>query len=130
MYVERGKPFCASDDIIVVCLDVYLRRQQLAIAVRILVALASQNNGTVGRAVVGKRQGIGGIDLDGLSRIGFVGDEIKTRHPQRVTLDVEIEAVLSVIDKRRVLGVGGECQQREERKGEGLSCHSCVVFCI
>lgn len=28
----------------------------------------------------------------------------------------------------KVLGVGGDCQQREERKGEGLSCHSRIFF--
>ena len=30
----------------------------------------------------------------------------------------------------KVLGMGGNCQQCEERKGEGLSCHSCVVLCV
>ena len=88
MDVERRLPFRAANDVIVVRRDVDLRRQQLAIAVWVPVALASQNNGTIGCAVIGKRQGIGGIDLDGLSRIGFVGNEIKTRHPQRVALDV------------------------------------------
>ena len=78
MDVERRLPFRAANDVIVVRRDVDLRRQQLAIAVWVPVALASQNNGTIGCAVIGKRQGIGGIDLDGLSRIGFVGDEIKT----------------------------------------------------
>ncbi len=29
-----------------------------------------------------------------------------------------------------VLGVGGDCQQRKERKGEGLSCHSGDFLCV
>ncbi len=77
--VERGEPFCASNDIVVVSLDVDLCRQQLAVNVLIPIPFASQHNSAIGGAVVGKRQGIGGVDLDGLSRIGggVVGNEIK-----------------------------------------------------
>ena len=104
MDVERRLPFRAANDVIVVRRDVDLRRQQFTVGMRVPVALATQHDGAVGGAVVGERQTVGGVDLDGGFRIGggFVGVEIKARYPQRVALDTEVEAVLPVVDERGV----------------------------
>ena len=49
-------------------------------------------------------------------------------HPHDAGPEFVVAKAVIVFHPIEVLGVGGDCQQREERKGEGLSCHSCVVF--
>jgi len=60
-------------------------------------------------------------DIEVAVGIGDGTDDVVSEFARRFLSGVGFQPV-------EVLSMGGDCHQREERKTEGLSCHSCVVF--
>ena len=66
LQLTRRSRYRAPNKVVAFRFDVDIRRQQLVVSVRVPVALAPQHNGPVGGAVVGQRNRVGKLNLDGL----------------------------------------------------------------